>query len=110
MDSQSYFDSLTTQNTTTEKRFLIDLRVLREPYQKRDIADVYWIPGDQNPVDAVTKKGVCDTMENLLAGSNISITRSSWIERNTPSWANSIPEAIAKTAHVPKSECCSNFT
>lgn len=39
-DSQSLFDSLTILNTTTEKRLLIDLNMLRKLYFKLEISDV----------------------------------------------------------------------
>lgn len=66
-DSQSLFDCLTTLNTTTEKRLQIDLAILRESYEKREIADVFRIPGTHSPVDAVTKRGACDVLNKLLA-------------------------------------------
>lgn len=46
-DSQSLFDSLSTLNTTTEKRLFIDLAMLRESYEKQEIADVFCISGSQ---------------------------------------------------------------
>lgn len=41
------FESLTTLNTTTENRLLIDISMLRKSYQRREIDDIYWIPGGQ---------------------------------------------------------------
>lgn len=65
-DSSSLFDSLTTLNTTSEKRLLIDLRMLRKIYDNREIADIYWISGDQNPADGLTKKNPCNALEDLM--------------------------------------------
>lgn len=84
-DSLSLFDSLTNLNTTSEKRLLIDLSMLRESYERREIADVFWIPGDQNPADGLTKKSPCKALENLITTNKISITPSAWIERDEPS-------------------------
>ncbi len=38
---------------TAEKRLLIDLALLREAYENRDISEIVQIPGDQNPADAL---------------------------------------------------------
>ena len=39
-DSKSLYYSLTTINTTTEKRLLIDLQVIRQAYEYKEIAEV----------------------------------------------------------------------
>lgn len=54
-DSRSLFDCQTNINRTTEKRLLIDLCMLRESYERREISEVFWIPTHQNPADAFTK-------------------------------------------------------
>src|ERR1043165_4412964 len=43
-DSRSLYDSLVSLNTVTEKRLLIDLRVFRESYERRELVDMFWIP------------------------------------------------------------------
>ena len=85
-DSKSLFDSLVTLNTTSEKRLLIDLSMLRESYERREIANVYWIPSEQNPADGLTKKGSCDALNNLVSTNNANITPNAWIERPTKKW------------------------
>lgn len=42
--SRSRFDCLTNINRTTENRLLIDLCMLRESYERREISEVFWIP------------------------------------------------------------------
>ncbi len=104
-DSKSLFDSLTTLNSTTEKRLLIDLSMLRESYEKHEIAEVFWIPGGQNPADALTKTGACDALVKLIQTNKVDITPAAWIERETPEWAKSGTAASAKFAHFLKAEC-----
>ena len=87
-DSKSLFDSLTSLNTTTEKRLLIDLSLLRECYERNEIAEVFWIPGDQNPADGLTKKNACKALENLMSTNKVDISPKAWIERDSPSWSN----------------------
>ena len=43
-DSRSLYDSLVALNSTTEKRLLIDLQLLRQLYKRREITEIYWIP------------------------------------------------------------------
>lgn len=73
--------SLTTLNTTTEKRLLIDLAMLRESYEKREIADVYWIPDGQNPADALSKNGTCEALVKLLKTNKVGIKPTACIEK-----------------------------
>lgn len=54
-DSECLFDVFYSLNTTSEKRILIDLGMLRQSYENRDILEVSWIPGMENPADALTK-------------------------------------------------------
>jgi len=52
--------------TTNEKRLMIDIMSLRQSYEKREIAEVRWIDGRDNPADAMTKGAPC----GALKGSN----------------------------------------
>lgn len=81
-DSKSLFDSLVSLNPTTEKRLLIDLTLLRQCYEKREITEVLWIPGSQNPADALTKAKPCNAPDALMATNTVSIDPKGWIERS----------------------------
>ena len=39
---------------------MIDITSLRQSYEKREIAEVRWIDGRDNPADAVTNGAPCD--------------------------------------------------
>ena len=80
-DSKCLFDALTTLHSTTEKRLLIDLSMLRQCYEKREIAEVLWIPGRQNPADGLTKKDPCSALRNLLLSNQILLSPNASIER-----------------------------
>ena len=64
-DSQSLYNNLVSLNTTTEKRLLIDIH-LRQAYERREIAEVRWIPTKQNPADALTMEKPTPAMVQLL--------------------------------------------
>lgn len=53
--SGSLFEGLVEVDATTEKRQTIDLTMLRQAYELKEIAEVVWISTAQNPADAVTK-------------------------------------------------------
>jgi hypothetical protein len=38
-----------------EKRLMIDIKALRQSYERRELHEVRWIHGDDNPADAFTK-------------------------------------------------------
>ena len=85
-DSRSLYDSLVSLNSTTEKRLLIDLHLLRQAYERREIAEVRWIPTEQNPADALTKERPTPAMSQLLGGT-LKLTPNAWVERaELPSW------------------------
>ena len=93
-DSQSLYDSLVSLNTTTEKRLLIDLHLLRQAYERREIAEVRWIPTEQNSADALTKEKPTPAMVQLLQGT-LRLTPNAWVERpEPPSWAREKSQAV----------------
>lgn len=83
MDSKGLFDNVIGINAPTQKRLLIDLSVIRQYYEKREIAEVVWIPTAQNPADVMTKMDsknehlIYEVMENKL-----SIKDEYWVDRN----------------------------
>lgn len=82
-DSKCLFDALTSLNTTTEKRLLIDLNILRQSYERREITEVAWIPGGSNPADALTKDKPCDALTSLMETNHIKVSELGWIERDS---------------------------
>ena len=83
-DSKSLYDSLVSLNTVTEKRLLIDLRVLRESYERRELADVFWIPASQNPADGMTKPSskANGALNRLIATNRLELTPNAWVDRD----------------------------
>lgn len=84
-DSRSLFDCITNINRTTEKRLLIDLCILQESYERREISEVFWIPTNQNPADTLTKFHPCKAPEKLMKSNKVIVTPNAWFERSKPS-------------------------
>lgn len=83
-DSRSLFQLSVTLVQTTEKRLLIDLNVIREAYEKRDLNDLVWISGDSNPADGLTKMTKRnDVLGTMLATNQFNPQTQSWIKRDS---------------------------
>ena len=54
-DSKSLYEYLVKLDTTQEKRLIIDIICLRQTYERHEIAEIKWIKGNSNPIDAMTK-------------------------------------------------------
>ena len=57
-DSKSLYDCLVRLGTTNEKRLMIDVMSLRQSYERREITEVKWVDGDNNPADSMTKVSI----------------------------------------------------
>lgn len=87
-DSRSLYDCLTKIGRTTEKRLLIDLCMLRQNYERREITEVYWIPTAQNPADSFTKFTAGSSLSKLIDNNHLELSPNAWVERSSPSWAD----------------------
>jgi len=44
----------------------VDLMCLRQAYKQREIIEVKWIRGGNNPIDAITKAKPCQALKTLI--------------------------------------------
>ena len=54
-DSRSLYGLCISLSPTTEKRLQIDLAMIRQAYEAREITKLVWIAGSVNPADNLTK-------------------------------------------------------
>ena len=80
-DSRSLYDCLVKLGTTNEKRLMIDIMSLRQSYEKREIAEVRWIDGKDNPADAMTKGAPCGALKGLIDTNQLRVRVDGWVER-----------------------------
>jgi hypothetical protein len=83
-DSKSLYDCLVKLGTTNEKRLMIDIMSLRESYERREITEVRWINGKDNPADACTKRTPNLALERLVSYNKLKIQVEACVERLTP--------------------------
>ncbi|KAM4067583.1 DUF1421 multi-domain protein [Hirsutella rhossiliensis] len=72
-DSYSLYECLVKLGTTKEKRLMIDIMALRQSYEKREITDIRWINGADNPADAMTKASPNRALERFIDTNSLTI-------------------------------------
>ena len=72
-DSYSLYECLVKLGTTKEKRLMIDIMALRQSYERRELHEVRWIHGDDNPADAFTKEMPNRSLEKFIDSNTIRI-------------------------------------
>lgn len=82
-DSKLLFHSIVGINSTTEKRLLIDLYMLRESYEMHEHTEVVWIPSSQNPANALTKEKRSQALHTLMKTNKVSVDPKVWVERSS---------------------------
>jgi len=80
-NSYSLYDCLVKLGTTTEKRLIINLMALRQSYERREISEIRWINGEDNPADAITKSSANRALEGLVSSNSLTVRLEAWVER-----------------------------
>jgi hypothetical protein len=80
-DSFSLYECLVKLGTTKEKRLMIDIMALRQSYERRELTEVRWINGEDNPADAMTKINANKTLERFLDDNEITVRMEGWVDR-----------------------------
>ena len=83
-DSKSLYDCLVKLGTTNEKRLMIDIMSIRESYEKREITEIRWINGKDNPADACTKKTPNKAIEALVSHNRLTVRVEASVDRLDP--------------------------
>jgi hypothetical protein len=82
-DSKSLYDCLVKLGTTQEKRLMVDILSLRQAYERREIAEIKWIEGSNNPADAMTKGSkACGALKALIDSNKLDMEAIKWVERD----------------------------
>jgi hypothetical protein len=93
-DSKSSYDCLVKLGTTREKQLMVDLMCLRQPCERREIAEIKWIDGNSNPADAMTKSKPCQALKNLINTNTVKLKVTEWVERTGDKLENAGGENI----------------
>ncbi|KAK1995303.1 hypothetical protein LX36DRAFT_659756 [Colletotrichum falcatum] len=80
-DSYSLYECLVKLGTTKEKRLIIDIIALRQSYERREIHEIRWIHGSDNPADSFTKSSPNSALEALVSDGKVKIRMNRWVSR-----------------------------
>ena len=83
-DSYSLYECLVKLGTTKEKRLMIDIMALRESYERRELYEIRWINGNDNPADAMTKANPNNALETLVSTNKLTVRVDGWVKRDSP--------------------------
>jgi len=81
-NSRSLYDCIVILGTTAEKRLMIDILALRQSYEQREISEIRWIKGDDNPADAMTKASPNKALESLISHNELTVRVDGSVLRN----------------------------
>lgn len=54
---------------------------LRQSYERREITEIKWFDGNNNPADAMTKSKPCQALKDLIETNRIVIKATQWVDR-----------------------------
>jgi hypothetical protein len=80
-DSYSLYECLVKLGSTKEKRLMIDLMALRQMYERRELFEIRWINGHDNPADAMTKGNSNTALETFINTNKLRIRVEGWVKR-----------------------------
>ena len=80
-DSKSLYECLVRLGTTQEKRLMIDVMCLRQSYERREITEIKWIHGGNNPADSMTKVKASTALKKLIDSNKVNTETIEWVER-----------------------------
>ena len=83
IDSYSLYKCLVKLGTTKEKRLMIDIIALRQSYERRELFDIRWINGQDNPANAMTKSNPNKALETFISTNTLKIRVEGWVKRGS---------------------------
>ena len=82
-DSLSLFDVITKAKITSEKRLIIDVKIVKDAYQRNELHNIAFIRSEYNPADALTKINISDILNKVLQKSLLLHPIEQCINRNS---------------------------
>ena len=68
-DNKSLVDTINSTNTLTEKRFQVDICIIKEMIEKRKVTQITWCDSRSQLADCLTKLGAsCNKLVHVIQG------------------------------------------
>jgi hypothetical protein len=94
IDSKSLYDCLVRLDIIVKKRLMMNVMILRQSYERREIIEVKWIHGFNNPVDSMTKIKSFSALKTVIDTNRINLDTTEWVKRaSAKKAANQIKKA-----------------
>lgn len=82
-DSKSLYSLVITLSQTTELRLQFNLQILRDAFERREITNIVWIAGEENPSDDLSKPDKRNgTLAKLIETNHFNPSKVSWMQRD----------------------------
>ena len=81
-DSYSLYKCLVKLGTTHEKRLIIDIIILRQSYERRELFEVRWINRQDNPANAIIKSTPNKALETFIETNSLTVRVKDWVKRD----------------------------
>jgi hypothetical protein len=82
-DSKFLYDCLIRLNIIVEKRLMIDVMILRQFYERREITKMIWIHDINNSVDSMIKIKSSTALKTMIDTNQINLDIIEWVKRAT---------------------------
>ena len=82
IDLYSLYECLVKLGTTKEKRLIINIIALRQSYECRELFEIRWINGHDNPADAMTKSNPNKALEQFIETNTLRVRIEGWVQRD----------------------------
>jgi hypothetical protein len=69
--------------TTKKKRFTINIMALKQAYEQKDVFEIRWINGQDNPANAIIKATSNRTLSTLINTNRLCLRVQGWVQRGT---------------------------
>ncbi len=80
-NSKSLYDCLIRLSIIVEKRLMIDVMILRQFYERREITEMIWIHDINNSVDSMIKTKPFSALKTMIDINKINLNTTEWVKR-----------------------------
>jgi hypothetical protein len=81
IDSKSLYDCLIRLRIIVEKLLMINVKTLRQFYERREITEMIWIHDINNSVDSMIKTKSSSTLKTMIDINKINLNITEWMKR-----------------------------
>jgi hypothetical protein len=81
IDSKSLYDCLVRLDIIVKKRLMMNIMILKQSYERREITEIKWIHESNNSVDSMTKSKSFSALKTIIDINRINLDTIEWMKR-----------------------------